>query len=359
MAAWARWSLAARRSNASSSTKTPSGRAKNATGNNPAAKQNLAEVRPLARSRAKSREAEQLADQARSSPCRKRMPPYQPLGDLHAAVHRAGRRSATTAANSNWTPASRGSRYDQRRRPQHTREVFSFRRTDQVIVAAADLCSQRGQPHLIAKRRSHRQQRRPHARRRATNRVVLDRRGHRRAAERYPSGRAKGRRQTLRRAAMCWPPAGAPACEKAQKSLSSRPTAATLLHLAAATKFTAIQDPLAHCETELAKSRPETLCHNCAPPTFAIISACSAASPFTLEPRRIPDLPTNERLQPRAERARADLGLVAVVLPIRALFADRQQPPRHAALPTLQGHLERTTTRRPGTASTRSTSTPR
>jgi alpha-L-fucosidase 2 len=258
---------------------------------NPAGKQNLAEVRRLLAA-GKIKEAEQLADQTLIAVPR-RMPPYQPLGDLHlrftgqenASNYRRELELETGLARVSYT--SNGARF--------TREVFASA-VDQVIVVRLT-CSERGRLNFAAtlNRKQDGQTRAA-----APNRVILTGEAIPRG-ERYPQEAKVGVK--LCGVLQVLATGGRTRLEN-EEVIVEQADSATLL-IVAATNFKA-QDPLAHCEQALkAAQKP-----------FATLRAAHLRDHQRLFRRvafqltaPIPDLPTDERLR-RVQAGESDLALL-------------------------------------------------
>lgn len=266
--------------------------------NNPAAKQNLAEVRRLLFA-GKVREAEQLAERTIIS-VPKRLPPYQTLGDLtlrfsgQDEFSNYRRELDLDSGIARITYTSGGA--------QHTREIFSTA-TDQVIVLRLT-CDQRSRISFKATLT------RPsdsHTRTVATNRVVLEGEAIARD-ERHPDEPKLGVKFC---AVLNVQATGGLTRVEGTEVIVENADAVTLF-LAAATSYRH-SDPLARCEKDLAAAQKP----------FAQLRAAHVRDhqrlfrrvEFTLD-APAPDLPTNalptdERLQ-RVQMGQTDLGLMAL-----------------------------------------------
>jgi alpha-L-fucosidase 2 len=285
--------------------------------NNPAAKQNLAEVRRLLFA-GKLREAEQLAERTIIA-VPKRMPPYQTLGDLtlrfegQEQFDNYRRELDLDSGIGRITYQSDGARY--------TREIFSTA-VDQVIVLRLT-CDQ---PKRLSFRATLTRESDSRTRTVASNRVVLEGEAIARS-ERHPDEPKVGVKYC---AVLQVQATGGRTRVEGHDVIVENADAVTLF-LAAATNYRHA-DPLAHCEKDLAATQKP----------FARLRAAHVRDhqrlfrrvEFTLN-APAPDLPTDERLK-RVQAGETDLALVALYFQFgRYLLMASSRP---GTLPaTLQG----------------------
>jgi alpha-L-fucosidase 2 len=285
--------------------------------NNPEGARNLAEVRRLLFA-GKVREAEQLADKTMIA-VPKRMPPYQPLGDLllrfsgQSQISEYIRELDIDSGLARVSFKSGDARF--------TREVFSSA-VDQVIVIR--LTSDR--PGSLSFAATLTREQDSKTRTTGTNRVVIEgeaiTHGDRHPLERQVGVKFQGVLQVL--------PEGGHVRPEGNEVIVDGANAATLV-LAAATNFRH-KDPAAKCEQDLVAAKK----------TYEQIRAAHIADHQRLFRRMAfrlgaptPDLPTDERLK-RVQTGQTDLALEALYFQFgRYLLMASSRPGTMAA--NLQG----------------------